>query len=72
MGTTNVLESARLYPKIKAVVIASSDKAYGKLDSGQYVETDPLRGDHPYDVSKSATDLIANMYDKTYQVPHLS
>lgn len=69
MGTTNVLESARLYPKVKAVVVASSDKAYGKLESGQYIETDPLKGDHPYDVSKSATDLIANMYSKTYQIP---
>lgn len=69
MGTTNVLESARLYPKVKAVIVASSDKAYGKLESGQYVETDQLKGDHPYDVSKSATDLIANMYFKTYQVP---
>jgi len=71
MGTTNIMESARLYPKVKAVVVASSDKAYGKLEVGKdtYVETDPLRGDHPYDVSKSATDLIANMYSKTYQVP---
>lgn len=71
IGTTNILESARLYPKVKAVVVASSDKAYGKLEIGKdtYVETDPLKGDHPYDVSKSATDLIANMYFKTYQVP---
>ena len=71
MGTTNILESARIYPKVKAVVVASSDKAYGKLGVGKdtYVETDRLKGDHPYDVSKSATDLIANMYFKTYQIP---
>lgn len=69
MGTTNILESARLYQKVKGVVVASSDKAYGKLASGQYVETDPVKGDHPYDVSKSATDLISNMYFKTYGVP---
>ena len=71
MGTTNILESARLYPKIKAIVVASSDKAYGKLAAGKdtYIETDPLKGDHPYDVSKSVTDLISNMYFKTYQVP---
>jgi CDP-glucose 4,6-dehydratase len=71
MGTVNVLESARLYPKVKAVVVASSDKAYGKLEAGKYTysEVDPLRGDHPYDVSKSAADLIANMYFKTYQTP---
>lgn len=71
MGTVNILESARLYSKIKAVVVASSDKAYGKLEVGKYTytEVDPLKGDHPYDVSKSATDLIAGMYFKTYDVP---
>ena len=30
MGTVSVLEVARENPKIKAVVVASSDKAYGK------------------------------------------
>lgn len=69
MGTVNVLESARLFPKIKGIVVASSDKAYGKLAKGKYVETDALRGDHPYDVSKSATDLISQCYFKTYKVP---
>lgn len=68
-GTVNIMESARLYPKVKAVIVASTDKAYGKLASGQYIENSPLKGDHPYDVSKSATDLIANMYHVTYQVP---
>lgn len=71
MGTTNILESARLYPKVKAIVVASSDKAYGKLEPGRFIysEIDSLRGDHPYDVSKSATDLISGMYYKTYKVP---
>lgn len=69
MGTTNVLESARLYGKAKGIIIASSDKAYGKLDSKEYKETDPLNGDHPYEVSKSAADLIAQTYHKTYNLP---
>lgn len=69
MGTVNVLESARLYPKVKGIVIASSDKAYGKLNKEKYLETDPLQGDHPYDVSKSATDLIGQTYFKTYGLP---
>lgn len=68
-GTINALECARLLPKIKAVMVASSDKAYGKMDTGKYVESDSLKGDHPYDVSKSAADLIANSYYKTYGVP---
>lgn len=68
-GTVNILESARLFPKIKAIVIASSDKAYGKLNKDKYIETDPLKGEHPYSVSKSCTDLIASSYFKTYNLP---
>lgn len=83
MGTVNVLESARLYPKVKGIIVASSDKAYGKLTKStpevfplrsltsgvKYKETDPLRGDHPYEVSKSAADLISRAYFKTYGIP---
>jgi CDP-glucose 4,6-dehydratase len=69
LGTVNVLDSVRLYPKVKAVIVASSDKAYGKLQKGKYKEDNPLRGDHPYEVSKSAADLIAHTYFKTYNLP---
>lgn len=68
MGTVNILEAARLYSKIKGVLIASSDKAYGKLRN-KYIETDPLKGDHPYEVSKSAADLISYSYFRTYNLP---
>lgn len=68
VGTFNILEAVRHYPKIKGVLIASSDKAYGK-SKGTYKEDDPLKGDHPYDVSKSCADLIANAYHKTYNLP---
>ncbi|HCM37641.1 MAG: hypothetical protein UV61_C0002G0194 [Candidatus Gottesmanbacteria bacterium GW2011_GWB1_43_11] len=71
LGTVNVLECARLYQQIKGVIVASSDKAYGKQVKSKtaYLETDQLRGDHPYEVSKSAADLIAQTYYKTFQVP---
>ncbi len=68
LGTIHVLEAARRYPHIKGIIIASSDKAYGKT-SHAYKETDPLQGDHPYEVSKSAADLIAHSYYKTYGLP---
>jgi CDP-glucose 4,6-dehydratase len=68
MGTVNILEAARVYPRVKRIIVASSDKAYGKSKK-EYLESDPLAGDHPYEVSKSATDLIAQMYVKTYQLP---
>lgn len=69
MGTSNILESTRLIPGVKAIVVASSDKAYGKMGKEKYFEDSPLRGDHPYEVSKSCTDLISYSYYKTYGVP---
>lgn len=68
MGTIHVLEEARKLKKIKAVIVASSDKAYGKTKK-PYTEESPLKGDHPYDVSKSCADLIAQTYYKTYNLP---
>lgn len=68
MGTVNVLEAARLNRGVRAVVVASSDKAYGK-DCVNVTEDHALSGDHPYDVSKSATDLISTTYFKTYGLP---
>lgn len=68
MGTVNILEAARNDKNIKGIIIASSDKAYGKTTI-PYTEDYPLKGDHPYDVSKSATDLIAQTYFKTYNLP---
>lgn len=65
MGTSNVLEACRLIGKSN-VVVASSDKAYGENEIIPYVETHPLQGRYPYDVSKSCTDLITQMYAATY------
>ena len=69
LGTINVLEATRNNSKIKGLIVASSDKSYGKLHKKQYVETDPLSGDHPYNTSKSATDLISTTYYATYKTP---
>ncbi len=68
-GTWNVLEAARRSPLIRRIVVASSDKAYGDQEQLPYDESMPLVGRHPYDVSKSCTDLIAQAYHKTYGLP---
>lgn len=68
MGTVNILEACRKDPNIEGVIVASSDKAYGKTKN-TYTEESPLKGDHPYDVSKSCEDLIAQTYYKTYGMP---
>ena len=68
-GTWNLLEACRRSPRIRQVVIASSDKAYGDQEVLPYDENTSLRGQHPYDVSKSAADLIARAYAVSYELP---
>ena len=68
-GTWNILEASRRSPKVKQLVMASSDKAYGDQEILPYSEETPLQGQHPYDVSKSAADLIAATYAKSYDLP---
>ena len=69
-GTWNVLEASRLHAKkIRSVVVASSDKAYGESKVLPYDEETPLKGKYPYDVSKTCTDLIAQSYWHTYKMP---
>jgi CDP-glucose 4,6-dehydratase len=68
-GTWSLLEACRRSPMVKQIVMASSDKAYGSHDQLPYGETAPLQGRHPYDVSKSAGDLIAQSYAVTYGLP---
>ena len=69
MGTVNILEACRKKGNLKSIIVVSSDKAYGKAKELPYKENSPLRGDHPYDVSKSAADLISQAYFVTYRLP---
>lgn len=68
-GTWALLEACRRSPLVKQIVLASSDKAYGRADKLPYDETTPLRGEHPYDVSKACADLIARAYWVTFGLP---
>ncbi|HTU17690.1 MAG TPA: GDP-mannose 4,6-dehydratase [Gemmataceae bacterium] len=68
-GTWCVLEAARRCGTTPQVIIASSDKAYGEQAVLPYTEEAPLQGRHPYDASKSCTDLLALTYHHTYRLP---
>ena len=68
-GTWNLLESCRRSPSVRQIVVASSDKAYGDQERLPYREDAPLQGRHPYDVSKSAADLIAISYAASFDLP---
>jgi len=69
VGTLNILDSLREFGNCSAILVASSDKAYGELIGSKYLEEHPLNGIYPYDASKSATDILANSYRNTYKLP---
>ena len=68
-GTWNILEACRRSSSVKSIVVASSDKAYGSHESLPYDEDMALQGRHPYDVSKSCADLIAQSYAESFGLP---
>ncbi len=72
-GTWNILEAVRLLRKagqsIEAIVVASSDKAYGDQEVLPYLEDAPMQGRFPYDVSKSCADLITRSYFHSFALP---
>ncbi len=70
-GTWTILEALRnVAPKnFKAMVIASTDKAYGTHEQLPYTEESELRGIYPYDASKVCADVIARCYATMYKMP---
>ncbi len=68
-GTWSLLEACRRSPRVKQIVTASSDKAYGDQEQLPYREEAPLDARHPYDVSKACSDLLARSYATTYDLP---
>lgn len=66
-GTWLLLEACRLHG-VERVVVASSDKAYGRHAELPYREPFALQPSYPYDVSKAATDLISRSYWHTFQL----
>ncbi|MBU0547568.1 MAG: GDP-mannose 4,6-dehydratase [Candidatus Omnitrophica bacterium] len=67
-GTWNMLEAVRNFG-VKAMVVASSDKAYGEHKKLPYKEDAPLIALNPYDASKSCTDILSRTYANTYKLP---
>lgn len=63
-GTWNVLDACRNL-KVQRVIVAASDKAYGRTEP-PYREDQPLTPDRPYETSKACTDMLARTYASTY------
>jgi CDP-glucose 4,6-dehydratase len=67
-GTWTLLEACRR-ADVPAVVVASSDKAYGPSEELPYREDMQLRPASPYEASKAAADAIALSYRPAYGLP---
>ncbi len=67
-GTWTLLEACRR-AEVPAVVVASSDKAYGPPVELPYHEGLSLRPASPYEASKAAADVIALSYRPAYGLP---
>ena len=68
-GTLNILEIARKN-NLERVIIASSSHVYGK-NKVPYYEGYMPRPSRPYETSKACTDLIAQSYSETFNLPVL-
>jgi CDP-glucose 4,6-dehydratase len=73
LGTANLLEACRVATggDPPAIVVASTDKVYGKHPPSDMPLTDAstLLPEHPYDVSKASADLVAQSYGTYYGLP---
>ena len=72
-GTYTLLETIRESKnKIKSLIVASSDKAYGQYPKNKlpYKENYELKAEFPYDTSKACADMIARSYSgKLFNIP---
>lgn len=68
LGTWTLLEACRR-AEVPAVVVASSDKAYGPSEDLPYREEMRLAPASPYEASKAAADAIALSYQPAYGLP---
>jgi CDP-glucose 4,6-dehydratase len=68
-GSWNVLEAARTSEKIRAVIIASTDKVYGEPIKLPITEEHPLLAKYPYDASKACMERLAKTFFTTYELP---
>lgn len=67
-GTFRVLHAVKDVPALKSFVHISTDKVYG--DTSPISKTTEMNGfKHPYNASKQASDTLAQMYSKFFDVP---
>ncbi len=70
LGTAHLLEALRnSRSKPSAIVLSSTDKVYGEMETDRYSEQSPLRGVGIYDAAKLAGDVFAQTYHQVFGMP---
>ncbi len=67
-STMLLLEQVRNRNPECALVVSSSDKAYGPQPT-PYLESAPLQPNHPYEVAKATQDLMTQSYGRVFGLP---
>jgi len=71
VGTAHLLESVRRAQLPAPVIVITSDKCYENREQDYaYTETDPLGGHDVYSMSKAATELVAQSWNKSFFIPN--
>ncbi|KDD73904.1 NAD dependent epimerase/dehydratase [Helicosporidium sp. ATCC 50920] len=71
-GTHVLLESCRLYGRIRRFVNVSTDEVYGESSLGKeegLQETSPLEPTNPYSAAKAGAEMMARAYHTSYRLP---
>jgi len=66
IGTYSILEAARRSNPAARIVHVSTDEIYGDIPEGSFKEVDRLKPSNPYAATKSAADMFALAYHRTY------
>ncbi len=66
MGTVNILECARLFPCVKAVLNITTDKICKKRLMWEYRENVVVDSDEPYSNSKECSELVTHSYKSSF------
>ena len=67
-GAVNVLEAARTHQPTR-VVMTSTSEVYGTARVSPIDEDHPLHGQSPYAASKIGSDMMAESYARSFEVP---
>ena len=67
-GVHVLLEAARKHNHTRFLHV-STDEVYGSIDTGSFVETDPLEPNSPYSASKAGGELMIRAYFHTFGMP---